>query len=94
MKKSGTPTNRSKKVAKRGDSNNSAISKETVDEDKRLMAYYRKENERLQNLIAKNQVAHESETNKIRAEAANKAAPMFSVTLNGNGHKTSGGDKT
>lgn len=39
---------------------------------KSFIEEYRKENARLQNLIAKNQVAHESEINKIRAEAYQK----------------------
>ena len=47
-------------------------------EDKRFLAFYRKENERLQNLIARNQVAYESEINKIRAEHAVEIQKMAS----------------
>lgn len=43
----------------------------------------RKENVRLQTLIAKNQVAHESEINKIRAEAEEKTRTSFSINFNG-----------
>lgn len=48
---------------------------------KSFIEEYRKENVRLQNLIAKNQVAHESEANKIRAEAAEKTKPTFNINL-------------
>ena len=38
--------------------------------DAQLVSEFRKENARLQNLIAKTQVAHESEINKLNAEHA------------------------
>lgn len=71
----------------------------TVDEEvekahplvKSFIAEYRKENARLQNLIAKNQVAHESEINKIRAQAAAQPKlPQFVIGFVGNeGNKSS-----
>ena len=50
----------------------------------RLLQEFRKENARLHNLIAKKQVAHESEVNKLRAEHAEELAKVKanSVTLN------------
>lgn len=45
---------------------------------KHLVAQFRKENERLQVLIAKKQVAHESEINKLRAEHAEEMAKVAS----------------
>lgn len=53
---------------------------------KSFIAEYRKENVRLQTLIAKNQVAHESEINKIRAEAEEKTRATFSININGVPH--------
>lgn len=50
---------------------------------KRFIEEYRKENVRLQTLIAKNQVAHESEINKIRAEAEEKTRTTLSINFNG-----------
>ena len=48
---------------------------------KSLIAEYRKENVRLQNQIAKNQVAYESEINKIRAQAENKTRATFNINF-------------
>ena len=59
----------------------SAVGEKYKDEDKRLLPFYRKENVRLQNLIAKNQVAHESEINRIRAEAAEKIKRSFKIVI-------------
>jgi len=50
---------------------------------KRFIEEYRKENVRLQTLIAKNQVAHESEINKIRAEAEVKTRTSLNINFNG-----------
>ena len=52
---------------------------------KRLLAQFRKENERLQDLIARKEVAHESEKNRLRAEhkaAMEKAVnrPIYEIT--------------
>lgn len=48
---------------------------------KNLISEFRKENARLQRLIAKNQVAYESETNRIRAQLKEKAAPRVSFVI-------------
>lgn len=56
---------------------------------KSFIEEYRKENVRLQNLIAKNQVAHESEANKIRAEVAEKTKPVLNVNFIDAKHKSS-----
>lgn len=66
-------------------------------DDKYLVAEFRKENERLHKLIAKKQVAHESEINKIRAEHAEELAkaitPNISVSfVSSNTLKTPGDD--
>lgn len=48
---------------------------------KSLIAEFRKENARLQNLIAKNQVAYESEINKIHAQAENKTRATLNINF-------------
>lgn len=49
---------------------------------KRFIEEYQKENARIQTLIAKNQVAHESEINKIHAEAVEKIRTSFNMHFN------------
>jgi hypothetical protein len=55
--------------------NNSTV----VTEDANLLEEFRKENARLQNAIAKNQVAYESEINKLKAQLSQAKAPQIVI---------------
>jgi hypothetical protein len=60
----------------------SAVDNESLDECRRLVITYKSEISRLQKLLAKKQVEHESAIEKVRAEAAAKQQPPhFILTI-------------